>query len=188
MNRDELRQCFKQQDEIKAASKSLGERRKALDEAKAPLTAEAEGLGSERETLVKRADRVADEANAKVAMQAAAVQKYNEKIDQLNAATKKGENVDRKRQLLDREGVALQRSSDELNTVNNAAQESLQQAQRELNEKLAAHEAHIADWNRANKSIEKDAAVYDDDLASWKRRCGGRNYRESDEKAIREGR
>ena len=187
MSRDELRACLKQQAELKGRSDEALTKRAALDTERKQLEVDNEALKVERDALVKKADQIAADNNAKVAAHAERVSKFNEKMDQLNAAMKRGDNVDRRRQLLEREGADIQKTSDDLNAQNVAVQASLAEDQKGLNAKFSAFEARIADWNQRNKAMDSVAAVYDDDMTSWKTRCGGRNYRESDFEAIRAG-
>jgi chromosome segregation ATPase len=188
MSRDELRACLRDQDALKATAASLADRRVALNAEQKALESENDGLKKERDAMAAKIEASAQAINAKVAAQAASVNAYNEKMDAMNAAAKKGENVDRRRQLLERDGKALQAASDSLNESVKAAQTENEATEKSLNERFAAFEGRIANWNTRNKQINPDADAYDEKLQSWKLRCGTRNYRESDEKAIRDGR
>ena len=53
--------------------------------------------------------------------------------------------------------------------------------------KNTAFQTRADDWNTRNHAMDTTAAEYDMDLESWKKQCGGRNYREIDEKVIRSG-
>jgi chromosome segregation ATPase len=187
MSRDELRTCLKQQADFKTRSADMASQRAALDAERQALEKDNANLAQLRDELAAKAERSANEVNIKVAAHAETVQKFNAKMDELNEAMKRREDVARRRANLEREGAVIQKTSDELNAANAAAQADIDASQRTLNAKFADFEVRIADWNQRNKQMDPTVANYEDDLAAWKTRCGGRNYRETDEQAIRAG-
>jgi uncharacterized coiled-coil protein SlyX len=187
MSRDELRACLREQSEFKTRSADMASQRLTLDVERKALEQDNDALRKERDALASRVERTVNEINARVAAHTDTVKKFNDQMETLNAAVKKGENVDRRRAVLEREGAQLQKTSDELNATNAAAQAEIDAAQKSLTSRFAVIETRVADWNVRNRKMEPVAALYDDDMSSWKTRCGGRNYRESDEQAIRAG-
>ena len=188
MSREELRACLNEQAGLKTRSQELASQRAALDAERKQLEADNDALKQRRDEMAAKAERLANELNIQVAAHTETVTKFNAKMDALNVAMKNNEsNVDRRRTLLEREGAQIQKTSDELNARNVAAQAEIDAAQVSLKAGLADFQAHIDDWNARNKKMEPAADAYDDQLGAWKSRCGGRNYRESDERAIRAG-
>lgn len=187
MSREELRTCLNQQAELKNRATKMAEQRAALDAERKMLEQENESLKLQHKELAERARKTTEELNSTVAAHTEQVQKFNEKMDALNAAMKRGENVDRRRSLLEREGVQIQKVSDDLNVRNSAAMADLETQQKALNARLADFDARTDNWNARNAPMNSLADSYTDDLTSWKTVCGGRNFRESDEQAIRAG-
>ncbi|GAA0761994.1 hypothetical protein LRH25_22275 [Ideonella azotifigens] len=187
MSREELRACFKEQDSIKAASIDLGTKRTALDAERKQLETENEAMKQQRDALAARVNQNAADMNARVAAHSAKVEAFNQKMDALNAAAKKGENIDRRQQVLEREGKEIQKTSDELNEAGKVFQASVDEDKNKLDSQFQQFQVKTDQWNTRNHDMDVAAANYDADLSSWKTRCGGRNYRESDEKAIRAG-
>jgi chromosome segregation ATPase len=187
MSREELRACLKDQASLKASADSMAGQRAALDAERKGLEVENDAIKAERDALAAKVEAAVQANNAKVAAQAASVNAFNTKMDELNVAIKRGDNVERRRQSLEREGKKLQADSDELNAANKVEQDAIAASDSAIKDKFAKLEARISEWNERNKQMNPVADAYDDKLQSWKLRCGTRNYRESDEKAIRAG-
>jgi chromosome segregation ATPase len=187
MSREELRACLQDQQDLKTSADGMASQRAALDAERKGLEVENDAIKAERDALAAKVDATVQANNAKVAAQAASVNAFNAKMEEMNVALKRGDNVDRRRQLLERDGKKLQADSDALNAANKAEQDSFAASDAAIKDKFAKLEARISEWNERNKKMNPIADAYDDKLQSWKLRCGTRNYRESDEKAIRAG-
>jgi hypothetical protein len=187
MSREELRACLKDQENLKTSAAGMASQRTALDAERKALEVENDAIKAERDVLAAKVEAAVQVNNAKVAAQAASVNAFNTKMDELNVAMKRGDNVDRRRQLLERDGKKLQADSDALNAANKLEQDAIAASDAAIKDKFTKLEARISEWNERNQKMNPVADAYDDKLQSWKLRCGTRNYRESDEQAIRAG-
>lgn len=187
MSREELRACLKDQQDLKTASEAMASQRAALDAERKGLEVENDAIKAERNALAADVETKAKLMNARVAEQSASVNAFNDNMAKLNAAQERGEDVERKRQQLARGGKKLQIDSDAMNAANKVEQDAIAASDAAIKDKFAKLEARIAEWNVRNKQMNPVADAYDDKLQSWKLRCGTRNYRESDERAIRAG-
>ncbi|WP_374430850.1 hypothetical protein [Ideonella dechloratans] len=187
MSREELRACLKQQDALKARAEEAKAQRLKLDEERRQLESDKAATLAERDAVTARVAESANAFNAKVAAHTKLVEEFNAKMDALNAALAKGENMDRQRQKLEREGKSIQQASDDLNAQNKTLNEQIAHDKQVLDEKYAGFQARIDDWNARNRTMDTTAEEYEMDVNVWKKQCGGRNYREIDEKVIRSG-
>ncbi|MCO5976235.1 hypothetical protein [Ideonella oryzae] len=187
MSREELRACLKQQDALKARAEDGKTKRTQLDVERKQLEADKDAIAAEHAALAARIEKVASDFNAKVAEQSKTVEEFNAKMDAMNKAAAKGDNVDRQRQKLEREGKAIQQASDDLNAQNKTLNDQIAADKAAFDTKNTAFQARADDWNARNRTMDTTAAEYDMDLDAWKKQCGGRNYREIDEKVIRSG-
>ena len=187
MSREELRACLKQQDALKARAEDGKSKRAQLDAERKQLEADKDAIAAEHAALAARIEKTASDFNAKVAEQSKTVEEFNAKMDAMNKAAAKGDNVDRQRQKLEREGKAIQQASDDLNAQNKTLNDQIATDKAAFDAKNTAFQARADDWNARNRTMDTTAAEYDADLDVWKKQCGGRNYREIDEKVIRSG-
>ena len=187
MSRDELRACLKQKDDLKVQADTAKSKRAQLDDERKQLELDQATLSKDHELLVAKVQQLTADFNAKVTEQSKVVEAFNSKMEALNAAEEKGENVDRQRMKLEKEGKAVQQSSADLATQKDVLNKQISDEKAAFDAKNAGMQARIDDWNKRNHSMETVADQYEQDLDLWKTQCGGRNYRESDEKVIRSG-
>jgi uncharacterized protein (DUF3084 family) len=60
-------------------------------------------------------------------------------------------------------------------------------SQKAVDDRRAALDARIDNWNKRNQALSQREATYNDAVKSWNDTCGSRAFREADEKAIKAG-
>jgi hypothetical protein len=63
----------------------------------------------------------------------------------------------------------------------------MQETVNAFNNRAAAQEQKVADWNSRNKKLAEETGALASDREQWVADCGNRRYREDDEIAIKRG-
>jgi uncharacterized protein (DUF3084 family) len=189
LTRDELRVCFKQEDELK-------KRLSTQAEGRAPLEAEKNAIAEEQTAV--RAERAKFEGTEiRGALNAFndRTKAFTERLARLEARVKAFNEGGRTATAAERDAIAaergeLEREREALEAERKrlmAAQTELQQAAQAHNERARALDARVVEWNRRNNAFNDTSAALDTDRSAWVAACGNRRYREEDEIAIRSG-
>ncbi|MFO1338106.1 MAG: hypothetical protein U1F53_07690 [Burkholderiaceae bacterium] len=185
LTREELRVCMKQQDELASKRTDLEARRAALNQERDAIQAENQAIQTEQASLKDRNSKV-KEYNDKLSAFAARVDAYNKGMEELQEM-RAGPFADRRRKELDKEQAELKRI-DAANKAEGAQMQAGMEGQvNALNARVDAQGKKATDWNARSKTLDEEAAAYEDKRIDWKLECGNRRYKEDDEKAIKAG-
>jgi len=182
MGINELRECLKRQDELKARGAELEQRRAGLDQDRAKIEQETAAIKSQKDEISKRNDEV-KAFNQRMKDYGAQVTSWNERMAELKDAT--GMAADRKRRELNAEQAALMKTEAANKVEGDKLMGDLEQAVKQVNDRAAAQQQSTVDWNSRNTKFNGDAQAYEDGRVEWREQCGNRRYREDDEKALR---
>ncbi len=187
MTKDELRACIKRQDELATRKTAVDKQTAAMESERTALLQEKETLKADQANFDQRNAAVRD-LNARMKAFGEQVEAWNARLKQVNESGKSAKEIEaakapliEERAGIDKTGAALNAERDKLAANMNDA------ALKQVNDRAAAVNAKTDDWNTRNKQQQDVALTYEDDRASWNTECGGRRYREDDEKAIRAG-
>lgn len=185
MTRDELRQCLARLDQINVDTKSLEERRNALNAERDELLKIADALKVEREAVDRRLVAVRD-WEAQVRAHAQEVEAFNLKAATLKDAPRSRQEALEKELNAEAERLNAKRAvlaADEATVV-----PGYKTAASAFNAKAEARDARASEWNARNGQVNETALKYDEARATWLSECANRPYREDDEIAIKQGR
>ena len=185
MSINELRACIKQQEDLKTSRAEVERKRAALDAERVEISREGDALKPLKDQVQARTE-AATAFNEKMKALAERVKAFQEKQAALGEnSNKSGPIVDRQRKDLEREHRELQALEISTKAEAKAIGDGLEQAVKELNQRGEAHQHLAVSWNQRNKAWETESNAHEDKRVDWASNCGGRRYREDDEKAIR---
>jgi chromosome segregation ATPase len=182
MTRDELRACFARRDELNAGVKPIDEARDKLTAERADILKEGDALKAELAEVDKRLASVR-EWEGRVKDHGKAIEDYNKRMAELEAAGKKTVPDDLKASRESIEKNTAQLRSDEATLV-----PAYQTAVKAYNERAAARDAKVTSWNERNTAALKAGEQHEDVRRTWTSECANRPYREDDEVALKRGR
>lgn len=165
MTRDELRACFKRQDDNAAEAK-------AVKDAEAAHKLEREKLLVEKDALTKEGEALSASVTAIKAEQAEILKSYEEIKAKLPELKKKEQ-----QELLDGYN-ARAKAHDAKIDAHNKAKDAYQA-------RAAAFDPRIEAYNKYGKELETRSLDHLDAVDLWKKECGNKPYNEADEIAIR---
>lgn len=187
LTREQLRNCLAQQKDLaarkgplEAERDRLERERKSLDEGTASLDAlraEIDRFRTEADDIRRRGTELAQK-----------IADFNERARKVQDPIAAGPMAERQRQSLEREKVALDKASKELESDRSGLAARAEPAAKAYNEQLEQRNRMVADWNASRAQFTRSAQAHESELADWKTDCEGRSYREDDEKAILSGR
>jgi chromosome segregation ATPase len=184
LTRDELRACLKRLDGVNASTKDLEPRRAALDKEKEDLVKSGDALKADRADVDTKLAAVRD-WEGRMRAHGAEIETFNQRLKVADEGPKSkreemAKEFDAERERLAKARVPLGEEEARLVPV-------YQNAVKAYNEKAAARDAVVADWNGRNKSLNEQSAKQEDERSAWLAECANRPYREDDEIAIKQG-
>jgi chromosome segregation ATPase len=184
MTREELRACMKRQEDIKAKSA-------ALDQAKAAMAQEKQGVASANDELKALRDEAGKQSDI-FKQTDAAVREHSVRVEQWNIDMKEAEDspmrsAERRKKELQNERAGLTTRNNELLAQRDAQFKRYEAAVEQFNARSKALEANIKDWNQRNQNLVDDADKVLEMHDNYSADCGGRRFREEDETAIKSG-
>jgi hypothetical protein len=188
LTRDELRACLNQEVDIRT-------RIEKHEAARAPLSAEKdevlkaqEALKPELEAVQARQKAAVADLNAKFVAHGQRVEKFSADVKAFNEANRSGAQAEQRRRQLNDEQAAIGTAAKALEAERAALTEKLQGEAKAFNDKKAAVDARIAEWNARNGAWVDANVKLDEERRGWIDNCADRRYREEDEIAIKAGR
>ncbi|TDM04994.1 MAG: hypothetical protein C4K60_21515 [Ideonella sp. MAG2] len=184
MTINELRTCLKQQESLKAQRAEVEKQRAALDAERLEIEKQNEEIKPLRDEVLARNEKIKafNDKNSDFAKRVAA---FNERSEEVRSSGRSGPSFDRQLRELDKEQRELQALDASLKAEGKTLMDGVQSGIDQLNAKADASQKRATLWNTRNKQNEADAAAYEDKRMDWSANCGGRRYREDDEKALR---
>lgn len=187
LDRNELRECIKRQDALEARKVEVKKQSDALLAERGALQKESEALNAERTALESGSPKTR-EFNDKMKVYADAAQAWNARVKEFNEKGGKGREAEAQRNKLNEEKAELDKTAAALEAERATLVEGVTSDAGNLNDRVAAINAKTVDWNARNAQQRKVEEEFENDRGFWVTECGGRRYREEDEKAIRAGR
>lgn len=184
LTREELRVCLKRLDGVNASTKDLEQRRTALDKEKEDLVKSGEALKADRADVDTKLAAVRD-WEGRMRAHGAEIETFNQRLKAADEAPKSkreemSKEFDAERERLAKARVPLGEEEARLVPV-------YQNAVKSYNDKAAARDTVVADWNGRNKALNEQSAKQEDERSAWLAECANRPYREDDEIAIKQG-
>jgi chromosome segregation ATPase len=184
LTRDELRTCLKRLDGVNASAKDLEPRRAALDKEKEDLVKSGDALKADRADVDTKLAAVRD-WEGRMRTHGAEVETFNQRLKAADEGPKgkreeMAKEFDAERERLAKARAPLAEEEARLVPV-------YQNAVKAYNDKAAARDTVVADWNGRNKALNEQSAKQEDERSSWLAECANRPYREDDEIAIKRG-
>lgn len=184
MTLNELKACIKQQQGLKTHRTEVEKRREALDAERVEIEKDNQDTQKLRDEVVAHSEKV-KAFNEKSTAFAARVKAFGERSAEVNASGRTGPAMERMLRDLDKEQRELQAVDVALKAESKGLTDGVQQRVEALNARTDATQKRATSWNERNKQLQSDATDYEDKRMDWSANCGGRRYREDDEKAIR---
>jgi chromosome segregation ATPase len=184
MSIHELRACIKQQEGLKSQRQDIEQRRARLDAERVEIEKDTQVLKPLRDEVVARNEKI-KAFNEKNNAFAARVNAFNERSEEVKKSGRTGPALDRLLREQDKEQRELKSADAALKEEGKGLMDGVQERIDELNARTDASQKRASLWNERNKQWETDASVYEDKRMDWSANCGGRRFREDDEKAIR---
>jgi predicted nucleic acid-binding Zn-ribbon protein len=184
LTRDELRACLKRLDGVNAGTKDLEQRRAALDKEKDDLVKSGDALKADRADVDAKLAAVRD-WEGRLRAHGAEIETFNQRLKAADEGPRSKREELAKEFEAERERLAKARvplGEEEARLV-----PAYQNAVKTYNDKAAARDAVVADWNGRNKALNEQSAKQEDDRSAWLSECANRPYREDDEIAIKQG-
>lgn len=184
LTRDELRACMKRLEGVNAGTKDLEQRRAALDKEKDELVKSGDALKAERADVDVKLAAVRD-WEGRMRAHGAEIETFNQRLKAADEGPRAkreelAKEFDAERERLNKARVPL--GDEEARLV-----PAYQTAVKAYNDKAAARDVTVADWNGRNKTMNEQSAKQEDDRSAWLVECANRPYREDDEIAIKQG-
>jgi chromosome segregation ATPase len=184
LTRDELRTCLKRLDGVNAGTKDLEQRRTALDKEKEDLVKSGDALKTDRADVDTKLAAVRD-WEGRMRAHGAEIETFNQRLKAADEGPKgkreeMAKEFDAERERLAKARVPLGEEESRLVPV-------YQNAVKAYNDKAAARDTVVADWNGRNKALNEQSAKQEDERSAWLAECANRPYREDDEIAIKQG-
>jgi chromosome segregation ATPase len=186
LTREELRACLNQGASMRTRTADLDGQRAALNQEKDAIATEQQSLREARAPIEAMKPQT-DDLNQRMRVFKVRVDDWTARAEAFNASGKTGV-------WADRESKALQKERKEIEAERvalDAERERLAAASKDIvgsyNERAAALEARVKEWNRRNEELNKAASALEDEREKWVTGCADRRYREDDEIAIKAG-
>jgi DNA repair exonuclease SbcCD ATPase subunit len=187
MSKDELRSCLKRQDELAKGKGEIDSQSAVLESERQALLKEADAVKADQAGLNSRNEAARDFNNRMKAF-AAEVQVWNDKVKAFNESGKKGTaaetekaELEKQKGELDKKAAAFEAERTQLGAGSDDG------SVKASNDRAGALNAKTDEWNTRNRDHQKRAETHEDARALWTDECGGRRYREDDEKALKAG-
>jgi hypothetical protein len=187
MSKDELRTCLKRQDELAKGKTEIDGKSAALESERQALLKESDAVKADQAGLNSRNESARDFNNRMKAF-AAEVQVWNDKVKAFNESGKKGTaaetekaELEKQKGELDKKAAAFEAERTQLGAGSDDG------SVKASNDRAGALNAKTDEWNTRNRDHQKRAETHEDARALWTDECGGRRYREDDEKALKAG-
>lgn len=188
LTRDELRVCLNQEADIRTRIEKHEASRAPLSAEKDEVLKAQEALRPELEAVQSRQKTAVAELSAKFTAHSQRVEKFTATVKEFNEANRSGAQADQRRRQLNEEQAAIGAAAKALEAERAALTEKLQGEAKAFNDRKAAVDARIADWNARNNAWVDANVKLDEERRGWIDNCADRRYREEDEIAIKAGR
>jgi chromosome segregation ATPase len=184
LTRDELRACLKRLDGVNASTKDLEQRRISLDKEKEDLVKSGDALKADRADVDTKLAAVRD-WEGRMRAHGVEIEAFNQRLKAADEGPKSkreelAKEIDAERDRLAKARVPLSEEEARLVPV-------YQNAVKAYNDKAAARDTVVADWNGRNKALNEQSTKQEDERSAWLAECANRPYREDDEIAIKQG-
>jgi chromosome segregation ATPase len=184
LTRDELRTCLKRLEGVNSSTKDLEQRRVALDKEKEDLVKSGDALKADRADVDTKLAAVRD-WEGRMRAHGAEIETFNQRLKAADEGPKSkreemAKEFDAERERLAKARMPLGEEETRLVPV-------YQNAVKAYNDKAAARDTVVADWNGRNKALNEQSAKQEDERSAWLAECANRPYREDDEIAIKQG-
>ncbi len=184
LTRDELRTCLKRLDGVNASTKDLEQRRTVLDKEKDDLVKSGDALKADRADVDTKLTAVRD-WEGRLRAHGTEIETFNQRLKAADEGPKSKREEMAKEFEAERERLAKARvplGDEEARLV-----PVYQNAVKAYNDKAAARDGVVAEWNGRNKALNEQSAKQEDERSTWLAECANRPYREDDEIAIKQG-
>lgn len=184
MTREELRSCLQQLEATTKSGRDITDLRPGLDRERDELQRQGEALKAER-AEVDRLLAAVHEWQARMRAHSADVDAFNKR----SAAVQDAPSDQRQALLaaLQADRARLQQERETLAADEAARVPPYQQGVKAYNERAAARDAKVVDWNQRNGAAAQAAAQHEQARLLWLDECADRPYLEDDEMAIKAG-
>ncbi len=186
MSKEELRSCLKRQDELGKGKTEIDGQSATLEAERQALLKEAEAVKAEQASVGSR-NESAREFNNRMKAFAAEVQVWNDKVKAFNESGKKGAAAETEKAELEKQKTDLDKKAAAFEAERSQLGIGADDMVKASNDRALALNAKTDDWNGRNGQHQKRAEAHEDARATWTDECGGRRYREDDEKALKAG-
>lgn len=184
MTIQELRSCIKQQEGLKAQREDIQKRRADMDAERAAIAKDAEDIKPLREDVQAKNAQV-KAFNEKHKAFGDRVNAFNQKVAEAKDSGRTGVMLEKMMRDISKEERELQAQDAALKAESKGVMDGVQESINRFNARADANQKRALAWNEGNKKLESEEAAYEDKRMDWSANCGGRRYREDDEKAIR---
>lgn len=185
MTREELRTCFRLQDDLNRRRDALEAERQALATEKSAIQAENEALKGGRGDI-QDANAKVQAVNAKRSELASRIDDWNQRWQEFEKSNRKGPIAERQRKKLLDEQRDLAKAQEAIDADQSDVAVPTGEAA-EFNARAAALEQRTRAWNARNAKAADESIKLTDERELWTIECGNRRFLIDDEKAIRGG-
>ena len=187
LTREELRACLNQGASMRTRTTELDGQRAALNKEKDAIAAEQQSLREARAPIEAMKPQT-DELNQRMRAFKVRVDDWTARAEAFNASGKTGVWADRENKALQKERKEIEAERATLDAERDRLAAASKDIVGSYNERAAALETRVKEWNRRNEELNKASSALEDEREKWVTGCADRRYREDDEKAIRAGR
>ncbi|MBK1713897.1 hypothetical protein [Rubrivivax gelatinosus] len=184
LTRQELKDCLARQDTVAKASAALVAERSELETMRMQIAAEQDALKSERSKVEGSKEAVAS-LNQRYRELGERVEQWNERTK--SSEERKGAAGERERRQLERERQEIQKTQAALDAERAQLAVGNEQAVNSFNDRAAAVDSKVKDWNKRNDDVFQRAEKVNADRDLWAGECANRRYREDDEILLKKG-
>ena len=180
LSRDELRQCQDSERAIKASVALAGQGRQALDNERKVLMDERQALQLLRPGFEASQRRATDELAPQIKALSERIVAYNQRNEAFKSQAQTGPAADAARAELRELSKNLEQERNKLD----AEKLRLKGLTDDFNQRGAALEKRVADWNLQNTAFQEHGKAIEVERSGWTNACADRRYKESDEVAL----
>jgi len=186
LTREELRACLNQGASMRTRTTELDVQRAALNKEKEAIAAEQQSLREARAPIEAMKPQT-DELNQRMRAFKVRVDDWTARTEAFNASGKTGVWADRESKALQKERKEIEAERAALDTERDRLSGASKDVVASYNDRAAALEGRVKEWNRRNDELNKSASALEDEREKWVTGCADRRYREDDEMAIKAG-
>ena len=191
LTRDQLRACFKLQDELKQMRAAYEPVRADHERRQAAMKQGGEALKAERAALDQRNAELVAAQNAKTAAHGQRIEAWNARnatlAEKVKSSRPSRSEVEQEQKALEDERIAINQAGEALKADTETLRRQLGEQMEAYNAKAEARNKEIDAFNASGKQVTAQGDALAEANDRWKNECADRPFKEDDEILIKAG-